>query len=80
MKLEITVFREMAMIYARLIGQYKFEYHFVISALFENLNEFGYIENKTEMYITLKINHTLTKSDLDNLKINSQLESQIENQ
>ena len=68
------------MIYSRLIGQYKFHYQVVFSALIEKMNEFGYIENKIEMYISLKINHTLTKSDLDNLTINSQVESQIENQ
>ena len=44
------------------------------------MNKFGYIENKTERYISLKTNHTLTKSDLDNLRINSQFESQTENQ
>ena len=69
----------MAMIYARLIGQYKFKYQVVFSALFEKMNEFGYIENKTDMYISLKLNHVLTLSYLDNLTINSQVESQIEN-
>ena len=43
------------------------------------MNEFRYIENKTEMYISLKLNHVLTSNDLDNLTINSQVESQIEN-
>ena len=74
-----NIFKEMALIYARLIGQYKFKYQVVFSALFEKMNEFGYIENKTEMYISLKLNHVLTLSDLDNLTINSQVESQIEN-
>ena len=69
----------MALIYARLIGQHKFKYQVVFSALFEKMNEFGYIENKTEMYISLKLNHVLTSNDLDNLTINSQVESQIEN-
>ena len=72
------IFKEMALIYARLIGQYKFKYQVVFSALFEKMNEFGYIENKTDMYISLKLNHVLTLSDLDNLTINSQVESQIE--
>ena len=35
--------------------------------------EFGYIENKTEMNISLRINHTPTKSDLDCLTFNSQV-------
>ena len=74
-----NIFKEMAMIYARLIGQYKFKFQVVFSALFEKMNEFGYIENKTEMYISLKLNHVLTLSDFDNLTINSQVESQIEN-
>ena len=75
-----NIFREMAMNYARLIGQYKFKYQVVFLALFEKMNDFGYIENKTEMYISLKINHTITKSDLDNLTTNSQVESHIGNQ
>ena len=74
-----NIFKEMALIYARLIGQYKFKYQVVFSALFEKMNEFGYIENKTEMYISLKLNHVLTLSNLDNLTINSEVESQIEN-
>ena len=37
------------------------------------MNEFGYIENKTEMYISLRINLTVTKSDLDSLTFNSQV-------
>ena len=32
------------------------------------------------MYISLRINNSLTQSDLDNLTINSQVETQIENQ
>ena len=56
-----NIFRELAMIYARLIGQYKLKYQVVFSALFEKMNEFGYIEIKTEMYISLKINHMLTQ-------------------
>ena len=74
-----NIFKEMALIYASLIGQYKFKYQVVFSALFEKMNEFGYIENKTEMYISLKLNHVLISNDLDNLTINSQVESQIEN-
>ena len=70
----------MAMIYARSKGQNKFKYQIVFSALFEKVNKFGYIENKTEMYISLRINNSLTHSDLDNLTINSQVETQIENQ
>ena len=37
------------------------------------MNEFGYIENKNEMYISLRINHTLTKRNLDSLTFNFQV-------
>ena len=46
-----NIFREMSMIYARLIGQYKIKFQVVFSDLFEKMNKFGYIENNSEMYI-----------------------------
>ena len=67
-------------IYARLTDQYKFKHQVVFSALSEKLIELGYIDNKTERYISLKINHSLTQSDSDYLTIVSQVEAQIENQ
>ena len=70
-----NIFREMSMIYTRLIGQYKIKFQVVFSDLFEKMNEFGYIEKKTEKLKKFKINHVLTLNDLGNLTIHSQVVS-----
>ena len=74
------IMREMSIIYARLINQYKFRYQTVFSARFDKQNEDGLLLDETEMYINLNINHNLSQGDIDNINITSPLERQIQNQ
>ena len=72
------IVKELSVIYARLINQFKFEYHTLFSASFYKINEDDFRDNEIELYINLKINHNLTESDIDNIDIRSQLEHQIQ--
>ena len=75
-----NIIKELSVIYARLINQYKFKYHTLFSASFYEINEEDQRDNEIELYINLKINHNLTESDIDNIDVTSQLEQQIQNQ
>ena len=72
------IVKEMSVIYARLINQYKFKYHTIFSASFYKINEEDQRDNEIELYINLKINHNLTESDIDDIDVRSQLEHQIQ--
>ena len=72
------IVKELSVIYARLINQFKFKYHTLFSASFYKINEYDFRDNEIELYINLNINHNLTESDIDNIDITSQLEHQIE--
>ena len=72
--------KELSVIYARLINQYKFKYHTLFSAIFYKINEEDQRYNEIELYINLKINHNLTETDIDNIDVRSQLEQKIQNQ
>ena len=74
------IIKELSVIYARLINQYKFKYHTLFSASFYKINEEDQRKNEIELYINLNINHNLTESDIDNIDVKSQLEQQIQNQ
>ena len=74
------IVKELSVIYARLINQYKFKYHTLFSASFYKINEEDQRDNHIELYINLKIIHNLTESDIDNIDVKSQLEQQIQNQ
>ena len=74
------IMREMSIIYARLINQYKFRYQTVFSARFDKQDEDGQILDETEWFINLNINQNLTQSDLDNINITFPLERQIQQQ
>ena len=74
------IMREMSIIYARLINQYKFRYQTVFSARFDKQDENGQLLDETELFINLKINQNLTQSDLDNNNITFPLERQIQQQ
>ena len=67
----------MAIIYARLINQYKFNYQTVFSERFDKQDENNQVLDETEMFINLNKNHNLAESDLDEIDIKSQLEYQI---
>ena len=72
------IVKELSVIYARLINQFKFKYHTLFSASFYKINEYDFRDNEIELYINLKINHNLTESDIDNIDVRSQLEHQIQ--
>ena len=72
------IVKELSVIYARLINQYKFKYHTLFSASFYKINEEDQRNNGIELYINLKIINNLTESDIDNIDIRSQLEQQIQ--
>ena len=72
------IIKELSLIYARFINQYKFKYHTIFSARFYKMNEEDQRSNEIELYISLKINNNLTESDIDNFDIKSQLEHQIQ--
>ena len=72
------IIKELSVIYARLINQYKFKYHTLFSASFYKINEEDQRDDEIELYINLKINKNLTESDIDNIDVRSQLEHQIQ--
>ena len=72
--------REMAIIYARLLNQYKFRYQTVILARFDKQDVDGLLLDETELFINLNINQNLTQSDLDNVNITFPLGRQIQQQ
>ena len=74
------IVHELSVIYARLRNQNKYKYHTLFSASFYKINEEDQRKNEIELYINLTINYNLTKSDIDNIDVRSQLQRQIQNQ
>ena len=72
--------KELSVIYARLINQYKFRYQTVFSARFDKQNEDGQVLDETELFNNLNINHELTQTVIDNIDVISPLEHQIQQQ
>ena len=72
--------KELSIICARLVNQYKYKYQTVFSARFDKQNEDGQLLDETELFINLNINHNLTESDTINIDIKSTLEHQIQQQ
>ena len=72
------ILKELSVIYARLLNQYKLNNHTLFSASFHKINEEDQRYNEIELYINLTINHNLTESDIDNIDVRSQLEHQIQ--
>ena len=66
--------KKISVIYARLINQYKFKYHTILSASFYKINKEDQRKNEIEVYVNLTINHNLTESDIDIIDVTSQLE------
>ena len=75
-----NIVKEMCIIYAGLINQYKFKYQCVFLARFDKLYEDDNTLDETELFINLNINHNLTESDISKLNIRSPLKFQIQNQ
>ena len=72
------IVKELSIIYARLINQYKLKYHTIFSASFYEINEEDQRNNEIELYLNLSINHNLKESDIDYIDVRSQLEHQIQ--
>ena len=72
------IMRELSVVYARVLNQYKFKCQTVFSARFDKQDENNQVLDETEIFINLIINHNLTGTDIDNLDIRSQLEHQIQ--
>ena len=74
------IVKELSVIYARLINQYKLKYQTIFSARFDKQNEDNRVLDETEFFINLNINHKLTQTDIDNIDVKSPLELQIQQQ
>ena len=72
------IIKELSVIYARLINQYKFKYNTLFSASFSRSNEECQRNNEIELYINLKINQKLTESGITNIDVKSHLKHQIQ--
>ena len=74
------IIKELSVIYARLINQYKFKNHTLFSASFYKIIEEDQRNNEFELYINLNINHNLRESDINDIDVRSQLEHPNQNQ
>ena len=74
------IMREMSIIYARLINQYKFKYQNVFSARFDKQDEDGQLLDEIDLFINLNMNYNITQSDIDTINITFPLERQIQQQ
>ena len=74
------IMKEISVVYAGIINQYKFRYQTVFSARFDKQNEENQVLDETELFISLNINHNLTQTDIDNIDIQSPVEHQIQQQ
>ena len=74
------IMKELSVIYARLINQYKFRYQTVFSAIFDKQDADNQVLDETELFINLNINHNLTENDLDKIDVKSSLEHQMQQQ
>ena len=70
------IMKELSVIYARLINQYKFKYQTVFSARFDKQDEDNQVLDEIELFINLNFNHNLTQTDIDNINSVSPLEHQ----
>ena len=68
----------MATIYAKLINQYKFNYHILFSANFYKKNEEDQRSDEIELFNILNINKNLTETDIINIDVKSQLQHQFQ--
>ena len=72
--------KELAVIYARLINQYKFRYQTVFSATFDKQDEDNQLLDETELFINLNYNQNLTQTDINKIDVVSPLKHQKEQQ
>ena len=74
------IMKELSIIHARLINQYRFRYQTVFSARFDKQDEDNRLLDETELFINLFINHNLTEKDIKNIDIITPLEHHIQQQ
>ena len=74
------IMKELAVIYARLINQYKVKYQTVFSARLDRQDEDNQILDETELFINLNIIHNLTERDINNIDVVSPSEYQKQQQ
>ena len=74
------VIKELSVIYARLINQYKFKHQTVFSARIDKQDKDKQVIDETELIINLNINHNLTQTDIDNIDVKYPLEHEIQHQ
>ena len=74
------ILKELSIVYARLINQYKFKYQTIFPARFDKQDEDNQVSDETELFINLNINQNLTESDLDKIDLKSASEHQIQQQ
>ena len=63
--------KKLSVYYARLINQYKFKHHTLISARFYEINEEDQRNNETESILNLNSDHNITESDIDIIDVRS---------
>ena len=68
----------MATIYARIINEYKFNYHILFSASFYKINEEDQRSDEIELFINLNFKNNLRETDDNNIDVRSELEHQIQ--
>ena len=72
------ILKELSVIYARLINQYKYKYHILFSASFYKINEEDQRSDEIDLFINLIINNKLTETDINNIDVKSQLQHPIQ--
>ena len=72
------IVKELSVIYARLINQYKFRYQTVFTAKIDKQDENNQVLDETELFNNLNINHNLTQTDINNIVVKFPLEHRIQ--
>ena len=72
------ILEETVVFYARLLSQYKFNYHLVLSARFYKITEEDQRKDEIEFFINLNFDHKLTENDNNNIEVKSDLKHQIQ--
>ena len=72
--------KDLAVIYARLINQYKFKYQTVFSTRFDKEDEDNQVLDETELFININIIHNLIETDIDKTDVRSPIHYQIQQQ
>ena len=72
--------KELSVIYATLINQYKCRYQTVCSERFDKQNGDNQVIEGTVFFLNLNFNHNLTETDINIIDIKSPLEHQIQQQ